>query len=206
MATLSEITGLQVLTATKDILIVIATIITASVAIHGLKKWKTELTGKAEFEAAKALMKSVYKLRNEIIDSRSPFISGPEFPEDYSFKLKKIAEEEGGAYAHVYHNRWKPISAALSDLEASVLEAEALWGKEVKEAEKKINSVVKRLRSAFNSIVRDAYSLGENFKDKAYRERVYKDAVTGEEEDDLALKLNQAVEAFESIARPHLRR
>jgi hypothetical protein len=126
-------TGVEVFSIIKDIFLAGAAATTAFVAYTGLEKWQKELRGKANFEVARELIKSIYKLRDEISYCRSPFIAAQEFPENYRGIMGKYTnEEKGQAYAHVYSKRWEPVGNALQSFDAAVLEAEALWGLPIK--------------------------------------------------------------------------
>lgn len=46
------------------------------VAYTDLEKWQKKLQGKANFGVARELIKSIYKLRDELNYCRSPFITG----------------------------------------------------------------------------------------------------------------------------------
>lgn len=93
------------ITAIKDLLLGGAAVATASVAVAGLKRWRLELRGKADFEAARALARATYKLRDELAICRSPFVRGQEFPPSYYASPKRTAQEEKEGWAYVYENR-----------------------------------------------------------------------------------------------------
>ena len=115
---------IELLSIIKDFTISCAAIVTAYVAYTGLEKWQKELRGKANFEVARALIKSVYKLRDEIGYCRSPFISAHEFPDGYmGVRGNHSNEEEGEAWAHVYTKRWEPVGKTIQEFDAAVLEA-----------------------------------------------------------------------------------
>lgn len=99
-------TGVEIFSIIKDISLAGAVATTAFVAYTDLEKWQKELRGKANFEVARELIKSIYKLRDEISYCRSPFIAAQEFPENYiGVIVKHTNEGKGQAYAHVYSKR-----------------------------------------------------------------------------------------------------
>ncbi|MEH6444026.1 MAG: hypothetical protein V7784_09010, partial [Oceanospirillaceae bacterium] len=79
-----------------------------------------------------SLAKTTFKLRDELVFCRSPFIPASEFPDDYD-PTNKSPEKEGDAYAHIYAKRWKPVTEAIQEFDTCALEAEALWGSGIKE-------------------------------------------------------------------------
>src|SRR5690606_35892700 len=122
----------EVFSIVKDVVLACAGAITAFVAYSGLEKWHKELRGKANFEVARELIKSIYKLRDEVAYCRSPFIASAEFPESYRGSLNSYTpEERGQAWAHVYLKRWESVGEASRNFEAAILEAEALWGTKI---------------------------------------------------------------------------
>jgi hypothetical protein len=192
----------------KDIFLAAAAATTAYVAYTGIEKWKTELRGKANFDVARTLIKSVYKLRDEIAYCRSPFISAGEFPEGYAGNLgKRASEEEGQAYAHVYAKRWQPVSAALQEFDAAILEAEALWGSAIKERALLMRQAVRELQVSIEAVIDDRYSGGENFKDQEFAKNMRANIwAVKSQENKLSIKIASAIDGLENEIRPHLAR
>jgi hypothetical protein len=90
--------AVELFSIVKDIALAGAACITAYVAFTGLEKWQKELRGKANFDVARKLAKSVYMLRDQISYCRSPFVAAAEFPEGYykgEMERKHSPEEEG---------------------------------------------------------------------------------------------------------------
>ena len=194
----------------KDIFIAGAAATTAVVAVKGLKSWSSELKGKADFEIARNLIRSTYKLRDEISASRSPFIQANEFPEDYyNLGTKTTDKKQADAWSYVYTNRWKPIWAALQEFDANSLEAEALWGKTIKEKTEEFRSCVRDLRLAMDAVVSDKLSGGEDFKSsKEFGIKMGK-ITAGQGRDDtneFSKSISVAVDAIEKQILPHLKR
>lgn len=117
----------QYLSALKDIILASAAIFTASIAFKGINKWKEELKGKAEFEAATKLLKNVLIIRDELENARAPFIAAHEFPDKYN-PLNKSPKSKADAYLHILKSRTQHISQVLIELKVSKVHCEALWG------------------------------------------------------------------------------
>ncbi len=192
----------------KDIALAGAACVTAYVAYTGLGKWQKELNGKANFDVARELAKAVYALRDEISYCRSPFTAGHEFPEGYRGGLgKHTPEEHGQAWAHVYSKRWEPVGKAMQSFDTATLEAEALWGKEIKEKAKELRMCVRSLQVDIESFISNKYSGGEDFKDRDFKKAVeYGIWDVKAEENELTQRINKAIEDIESVIRPHLSR
>ncbi|WP_163833402.1 hypothetical protein [Spartinivicinus ruber] len=200
--------AVEVFSIIKDVFLAGAAGTTAYVAYTGLEKWQKELRGKANFEVARELIKSVYKLRDEIGYCRSPFIFAAEFPDGYKGSLgKHTAEEEGQAWAYVYSKRWEPVGQAVQHFDAAVLEAEALWGVSIKEKAKELRQCVRSLQVNIEAVIADKYSGGEDFKDKDFAKKV-RSAVSDTKsiENELTNKIDVAIGGLESKIRPHLSR
>jgi hypothetical protein len=191
----------KLITLTKDILIGLAAIITAIVAAIGLKNWRRELKGKAEFEIARGLMRTTYKLRDELQNCRSPFISFNEYPEGYKGPLSGSSpEEDAKALEYVYKNRWKPVRDVLHEFETFALEAEALWGKEVRSQTNEFLQCVRKLSNAIFAVIQD-FKGNKDFA-KKMKSIVYG---FGDENDELWLQINKNVNNIENEVRPHLK-
>lgn len=67
----------------QDICVSIAAIVTAVAAWRGLESWRAELGGRAEFEAARSLIKATYNLRDVLDVFRDPWIRSQELPKGY---------------------------------------------------------------------------------------------------------------------------
>ncbi|AIF98278.1 hypothetical protein [Alteromonas australica] len=202
--------AVEYITAFKDVCLSIAAITTAFVAISGLKSWRKELRGKADFEVARGLIRATYKLRDELTYSRSPFTSANEFPEGYD-PLNKTPEKEAEAWAYIFTNRWKPISDAVQEFEAQTLEAEALWSKSIKDIAFELRRCSRTLRVAMEAMVSNTASDNEDFKsDSEFGEKIKSEIWQGwggsKGNDELGDKILTAVENIEKELRPHLKR
>jgi hypothetical protein len=199
--------SLEIISATKDIVLIFAAIIAAHVAISGLKSWNFELKGKADFEVARSLIRSVYKLRDELRYCRSPWMPMNEFPENYD-SHNKTADLEAKAYFFIYTNRWKPVAAALQEFESQSLEAEALWGSNFKLKTDELRQCSIFLRVAIDATISNKASGGEDFKhspklSKSMEERIW---AIDDESNPLTLKISNAIQEIESEIRPHFKR
>ena len=131
-----------------------------------------------------------------------------EFPEGYAGALgKNTREEEGQAWAHIYTNRWEPVGKAVQAFDVATLEAEALWGKNIKEKAMALKKCVRSLNVDIEAYISDKYSGGENFQDKDYAKDV-KDGIWETKPDDnkLTQEINSSIEEIESVIRPYLSR
>ena len=189
----------------KDIIISIAAATTAIVAYKGLAKWQKELKGKANFETARLLIRATYKLRDEMRFCRSPFIPSSEFPKDYNPLKKGTAEDKGKVYADIYGKRWEHVVKAIQEFDVHTLEAEALWGTEIREKTNQLRQCTRNLSSSIQAFIENEYSDGEYFKDKTFRNEIKNDIyLMKEDENPLSIKISTAIKTIENVIRPHL--
>ena len=193
----------------RDAILAVAAAVTATVAIKGLSSWNRELTGKAAFEAARALARATYKLRDEIKNCRAPFLAENEFPEDYRGQTVQITPHgEAQALAHAYKNRFHSVRSALQEFDSHTLEAEAIWGKEIRMKTDVLRHCVSELRSAIDAVIEDKASGGKNFADdqKFGKEMRGKVSTARGSENALSRTINEALQGIENVIRPHLKR
>lgn len=192
----------------KDIALAAAACVTGYVAIVGLGAWQRELKGRANFDVARQLAKSVYVLRDQISYCRSPFMAAQEFPDGYQDGLANhTSKEEGDAWAHVYANRWKSVGKAVQDLDTASLEAEALWGHDVQVQWAELRSCARELQVDIEMFIRDKYSDGRLFINTDFAKKIESGIWdTKSDDNELTKRVNKAIAGIEEFLRPHLSR
>jgi hypothetical protein len=204
------ITTPELVTAVKDIVLALAAVVTATVAIKGLSTWNRQLRGTAGFEAARALAKSAYKVRDTLQSCRSPLLSSHEFPPEYhEAGAKRSPEQEAKGYAFLYTNRWSPVWQAMQEFDTNVLEAEALWGQPIREATDHLRKVVREVNVAIDAFIANAASGGEDFSsDKEFGKKMRStvSALRTDSKNEVNVKLSVAVQSIDDHLRPHLQR
>jgi hypothetical protein len=204
-----ELSIMEVTTVIKDIALSGAAITTATVAILGLKSWSRELEGKAEFEVGRALILVTYKLRDQLKYARSPWISGHEFPVNYSANSKGTTpKKEADAYSYVYINRWKTVAEAIQSFETQALEGEALWGKPMRDKTNEMKQCARNLQVSIEAFIHNKAEAGESFRlDHEFGKSIQSDVWAGnDKENKLTIQITNAVVALEEEIRPHLKR
>lgn len=129
---------------TKDVFSIVGTVVgavisaaTIGVAIYfgraGLHTWRKQLRGSADHDLARRLLIELYKLRDEIQRARSPAIFSFE---GIPFEGEVVSDDQQQAsYDHTaraYRRRMTAMDNARNPLQATMLEAEAIWGGELK--------------------------------------------------------------------------
>lgn len=194
-------TYLEIFTAIKEAILASAAIATAVAAVSGLRTWKQELKGKADFEAARALAKATYKLRDELGYLRTPVLRESEFPEGDC--------ESEAAYRQLFTNRWRPVIEAINAFETAALEVESLWGTSIRANKENLMACVGTLRVATESFLNDKLVKGENFKvDRDFGKKTREDlfGAISKADNTLSDAIMKAVTSIEDSVKPHLAR
>jgi hypothetical protein len=199
------------LTAIKDIATILSLGVAAFVAIVGLRTWRRQLKGTAEYELAKRVLKSVYRLRDALAQVRSPIITSGET--EFALKDAGIELKPGDPSAHatsitvVYQFRWRKVVDAFHDLEVEAVEVEALWGKRprdlIMELRKNVNSLLAALALYLRHLRDPSAKILDPETLRTFEAIVYR-MTEKEEEDRYARDLSAAISEIEQIARPYL--
>ena len=115
----------------KDLIVAAAAACAAVFAYLGLHTWRKQLKESSEYDLAKRVLKSVYRVREAFKVVRNPAIYQFEFPPemtDHHGHLKREHDYDGTA--HVYETRWKTMEDAFRQLEEWNLDAQVEWGPE----------------------------------------------------------------------------
>jgi hypothetical protein len=196
----------------KDLAIAGAAVTTAIVAYRGLQKWREELRGKADFDVARGLVRATFKLRDEIQSCRVPLIRAAEFPKGYQTPPANHLTNwrvEAEALAYIYKNRWQSVSTALQEFDAQALEAEALWGADIRDSAQVLRMCAMTLFVSIESIIEDKADGGAHFeRDREFgrRTRANAHAAAGATDNPLSNQITAAVAALEAKLRGHLTR
>lgn len=187
----------------KDLVVSLAAIVTASVAVNGINSWRRETQGKARFDVARTLLKSAFRVRDEVSYCRSPFIPAAEFPQEHD-PTSHSNEDRYKAYVHVYSNRWNPVRDAIKEFDAAVLEAEVLWGEPVRKAAEKLRTCVRSLFTAIEFVLSDTRS-GKQELDNEMRRDFRRVVHSSGKDDTFGKEVADAVTELEGLLVEHLK-
>lgn len=131
----AELTSTAI-SALANLLIAGAAIAAAIAAFLGLSTWKAQNIWVADRDLARALLKSIVKLEKTIASARSPmFWAG----ETAKFEGPALGtRSDASELAH--YARLEAIRAVYQEIEAFMIEAEAIWGDGINAEWKKIGS------------------------------------------------------------------
>lgn len=121
---------MEILAIIRDTCLMLAAIIASCVGVKGLAAWRKQLKGTTEYNVAKQLLKSVYKLRESIIIARGRFIQyTPRSSSDPDIKEKETDDDrEWNGLAHHYNRKIDLVVDATSEIKGNLLEAKIIWG------------------------------------------------------------------------------
>lgn len=199
------------LEAARNIATGAAALLAAWVALEGLRAWRVQLHGKAEYELARRVLRAAFRVRDQIAHVRSPFVPIAETMQAYKDAGLNpdeidISRDSKRRDQLVYQRRWQPLASAISDLSLEMLEAEVLWGQTVRECEKQMHRCVGELNAALTLYVRDVHTDHRDPEKGAERmERQFAIVYAGGPNDELTGKVDSAVKGFEDTFRPHLK-
>jgi hypothetical protein len=201
---------MQIISATKDVLVGLSAVSAAVFAYLGLTTWRKELKGKAEYQLAKDVLKSVYKVREAFKHVRNPAIYQYEYPEDmtdHHGHLRREHAYKGTAY--VYENRWKVMAEAFNELEEHHLEAQVEWGPQFQDVIKDLRSCRSDLLVAIRQMLERKNPQGDALppvKERPEEFSILYHLGSDSKHDDFTPKIDKAIHAFEQWLRPHIKR
>ena len=201
---------------TKDIVLMVVAVIGSIVAVRGLRTWNRQLKGGVEYELTRRLLKQTYRLREAIHAVRNPFMSAAEMPAPPEDERSKMSVDQALHYGSVrgYERRWEPVVATRNELQADLLEAEVLWGKEVHAKFQPLFELQGELFSNLHTYLR-ASDPKQNEKTRdalhallAKRREVLYDLsdVSDPESDDFSQNISIVISQIELFLKPHLKK
>jgi hypothetical protein len=190
--------------AGKDILVGLSAVTATFFAYSGLNAWKKELKGKAEYQLAKEVLKSVYRVREAFKIVRNPSIFQYEYPEEMTGPFGHLESEHNHeGTAHVYDVRWKEMAKASIELEEYHLEAQVEWGSEfqdviieLRHCQRKLLITIQKMLSQMKNPHIQIYSASEEENDSIL--------YSGGTSNEFTAQIENAINEFEKWLRPHI--
>ncbi|MBI4302432.1 MAG: hypothetical protein HY664_07490 [Chloroflexi bacterium] len=190
----------------SDIALGASAIIVAVVGFKGLRSWRAQLKGNAEYEVARRLIRSALAVRDTIYNYRG-FLT---YSGESIDRKRSTSEAEPEAivldeeFAH--RNRLIEVQRARSDLHQAALEAEALWGKPVNKALGPLVACMSEIfathSSYFDSRLNQAKGRYVNVE---YLKTCSLIIYSRGPEDDYSKRLDKAIETIETEFRKYLK-
>jgi len=205
------LTCAEIVTLLKDLVLSGAAITGASVAVKGLGTWQRQLKGQSEYELSRRILVSVFKYRDAINGVRHPAMWAYEMPSPPEEEAARMSREQIRFYgtSKAYQARWDKVQTERTSLYADLLEAEAIWGAELKELFKEVfnleHKLFTRIRHSVELINPDTDEASKDAIrniDKKARDIMYDNL--RDEPDEYKKDLIAAIEKIEKYLKPKL--
>jgi hypothetical protein len=128
------LTEIEIIELFLNIILVGAAVTGARVAVKGLNTWRDQLKGQHEYELTRRILVALYKYRDAISELRNPVLYGHELVIPPEKNEKNMSEDKKSFFetTGAYQARYNKVKAERVSLLADLLEAEAIWGSQVK--------------------------------------------------------------------------
>lgn len=199
----------NIATAISAIVVAIAAIVAAVFARKGVNTYRREFVVKDQYDLAKRLLYSIYKVRDGFKHVRHPFMSVAEYPKEDSNKGTvdtNSRESQYKAVSYAYEKRWEVLMTALRELESEMIQAQVFWGPQIGNLLAPVRECVVTLQIAIENRLQAI--LGEevyNDKEERIAERKVLYSRGDISKDPFAQKVQEALNPIEEMVRPHLK-
>ena len=210
-------TCIETMSFIKDFVMTVAASVGSVVAILGLNTWRKQLTGQAGYDLSRRILISLLEYRNAIMGVRNPAMWNMSVLEVDERELEgKDADERMRIYQYrgqskEYEKRWQVVSEKRKNLDADLLEAEAIWGEELMG----YFIPIFRLEAELMICVRHHLMLLDPSKSEGVKRAIQKKSETERDilygdwsgvDDEYTNDLNRAIRNIESYLKPKLHR
>jgi len=197
----------------KDLIVAAAAAVTAVAAWRGLSVWRKETKGRRSFEVARRLLRNAYQIEAAVRSFRNPLQRASEIEEAHK-ELGLDESKRQDAFESmraVLELRWRLVSEAWANFNASAVEARVIWGDEAQGWLTPLSECVKQLWGDVTRWVRlERASRRGGFKENEYHEKM--EAIeevmydtSGEGRPDMfSQKMAEAIEQLRQKVRGYL--
>ncbi len=145
-------------------------VITAGAAIYGLRTWRKELTGRANFDVAKKVVAGAYQIRDEIRNCQAAFITPDEWADRKPIPGETDPQRNSAQTFYALGQRYNRVHDIVVQWYPYVVEAEALFGREARDLLDRLKLCVRKLRAAIEIYHRAEY---RGYLDPAKHEKYF---------------------------------
>jgi hypothetical protein len=146
----------------KDVVLAVSAAITAAAAVRGISKWRAEEQGKADSDLARRALLALFQFQTSFQRARWVATTGSEYPRDFD-PIAATAEQKAEAWTHIFTKRLDGVHTSFVQVEAILVEMEALWGSESRSGLDGLYGCYSRLRGSMELYVKDLQSGGAIF-------------------------------------------
>lgn len=118
----------------RDIIVSLAAVGTFGLAFYGIRSWKREFHGKTKYRLASQLLHTTYKLKEAVVDFRSPYIRKEEFSQWYFLmddEHKELPENKARSLRELYDKRLVQVYEAARELSEVELETRTHYFRDI---------------------------------------------------------------------------
>lgn len=185
--------------------------ITAGVAVWALRSWRTQLKAKAEYRAARRLLKASYLVRDAITQVRYASVWAGE--QSAALRQAGLLDESASLstaklQGAVYQRRWLQVQRAMRRLDMAGLEAEVLWGADAAARVGRLHKLVMELNVGISTYLMALSDPKIDPKGELCEHSVrlvFSMPITSETRDYFHDRVLQPVKDVEDYLRPHLK-
>lgn len=193
----------------QNVVVSLCALSTAAIAFAGFNKWRKELKGKSEYQLAKDILKSVYKVKRGFSVVRNPMMFAYEYPQEIRDKPgHPQGADRHEAIAHAYEKRWEHLENAFRELEDLTLDAMVEWGSEYSEVIKPLRKCRGELLVAIQGYVRSLKEPPRPPTEKEVEEEFSRSTLyevgSDSKHDSFTPEIDKAIAKFEVKLRPHI--
>lgn len=187
----------------KDIVTICAATIAAYVALRGLHTWKRQLKGQSQYDLCRRLLIKTFKVRDTIQSVRNTSMY---YSKEDSHKDQLLSSQQ-----KEYSKRLALLDSAWSELQVELLEAEVLWGDEVKDVFKPMQECRGTLVASIwlyfwlKGAYADMASVDNNPERVAQNDRIVFFHSNDPEKDEFTGELLNAISKIEDFIKPKLK-
>lgn len=184
------------------------------IAFLWLNTWKKQIKWNIEFDTARKILNQIYKIRRWIETVRNPFI--PAYEMIYKWTKDGLSEKELEIawLREAYNNRFELLDKTKQEILLDVLEAEVLWGKDIKNKLYDFLWVVRELELAVQDYLKIKHMSNLERQESYWKERysevdeiIYAKSLNSIEinkDDKYALNLDSKIKDIENYLKKFL--
>lgn len=190
----------------KNVAVTAATCTGAIVAVLGLSTWKRQLRGTRDLELGRRILAGVHRFRDALQAVRNRVLwPGETALSPDETKGKSVSEIDHLAMQEGYSNRYAGVYEARRDLQNILVDAEAVWGHEVRKACVQLYEFDGELAANVDTYLGLSAAPGELRSEQkpllATAREVINDRSTQEKPDDYTSRLHRSVAELEELIR-----
>jgi hypothetical protein len=199
-------TYLPYLNLVKELSLVGAALYAAYIAKQGLNTWKNQLKGSVEYDLARRLLWTTYRLRDEIQNVRNSFIYTMPKSKALATLDATTALQDTADFSHEYRLQFDKVVSVRAEIAADRLHAEVLWGDEIQTTYEPLDTIWFTLYSAIQNNIAflNAKTPIDNFDEKyeqyKEREKIQFSGIDQKFDDELS----EIIKSIETYLKPHL--